>query len=94
MNAYFLLSGKQADVMFNYCSGAQAAVRSEPRLRVIDLPANLAVSAAFGYTVLNGARPGATDFGEFLEAELAQDISMRNGFARKWLVDRLLLRSA
>jgi molybdate transport system substrate-binding protein len=83
INAYFLLSGKQADVMFNYCSGAQAAVHSEPRLRVIQLPANLAVSAAFGYTVINGARPTAADFGKFLESNVAEDIFVRNGFARR-----------
>jgi molybdate transport system substrate-binding protein len=83
MNAYFLLSGKQADVMFNYCSGAQAALRSEPRLRIIQLPANLTVSAAFGYTIITGSRPSAADFGKFLESTVAADIFERQGFARE-----------
>jgi molybdate transport system substrate-binding protein len=79
---YFLMEGKQADLMLTYCSGAQAAVRAEPKLQVLRLPANLSMAASFGYTVLVGSKPGAADFGRFLESEAAQGIFLKNGFLK------------
>jgi molybdate transport system substrate-binding protein len=81
--AYLLLVGKQADIMLTYCSGAQAAVQAEPRLRILQLPANLSVDASFGYTVLTGSKPEAADFGRYLESETAQKIFLKNGFRKK-----------
>jgi molybdenum ABC transporter molybdate-binding protein len=80
--AYLLLMSKQADIMLTYCSGAQAAVRAEPKLRVLQLPASLAVDASFGYTVIVGSKPGAADFGRYLESETAQNVFLNLNYAR------------
>jgi len=81
--AYLLLVSKQVDLMLTYCSGAQAAVRAEPKLKVLQLPASLAVDASFGYTIIAGSKPEAADFGRYLESETAQNIFLKNGFRKR-----------
>ncbi len=80
--AYFLLDSKQVDLMLTYCSGAESSVRPEPRLNIFRFPASLAVNAIFGYTVIAGAKPQASDFGRFLESDTAQEILRKNGFRK------------
>lgn len=62
---------------------AESAVRAEPKLRLVHLPANLSVAATFGYTIIAGAKPEAADFGHFLESNDAQEIFQKNGFVKK-----------
>jgi molybdate transport system substrate-binding protein len=80
--SYFLLDGKQADLMLTYCSGAESTVGGEPRLSLFRFPANLSVNALFGYTVVTGAKPQAADFGRFLESDIGQAILRQSGFKK------------
>jgi molybdate transport system substrate-binding protein len=80
--SYFLLGNKQVDLMLTYCSGAQGSVSADPRLELYRFPANLAVSAGFGYTIVKGAKPQAADLGHFLQGTKAQEIFLKNGFRK------------
>jgi molybdate transport system substrate-binding protein len=81
-NSYFLLESKLVDLMLTYCSGAQASVKADSRLEMYRFPASLAVGAAYGYTIVKGARPQAADFARFLLSDKAQEILRENGFGK------------
>ena len=69
------------DVFLNYYTSAIAAVALDPNLTEIDLPANLAVSAEYGETIINGAQePGAAALESYLLSPTAQAVLAANGF--------------
>ncbi len=79
-NAYFLKADK-VDLLFTYCSSTAGTHEAEPRLKIVQMPANLAVRVNYGYTVL-GANANAADFGRFLESADAQAVFVKYGFAK------------
>ena len=69
------------DVFLNYYTSAIAAVSLDPNLAIVDLPANLAVSAEYGETIINGAQePGAAALESYLLSPTAQAVLAANGF--------------
>ena len=77
---YFLDTTNATDVFLNYYTSAIAAVALDPGLTEIDLPANLAVSAEYGETIISGAQPGAAALESYLLTPDAQAVLAANGF--------------
>lgn len=74
-----LITGK-ADIFLTYCTNAALAIREQPTLKRVALPASLAVGADYGLTILKRANPDATKFADYLLADEAQQIFVRYGF--------------
>ncbi len=72
----------QADVFLTYCTNAVAAQKEVPRLKIVQVPAELQVGAAYGLTVRDGAPAAARDFARFLLSEAGQAPLQRLGFGR------------
>ena len=69
------------DVFLQYYTSAIAAVALDPNLAIVDLPANLAVSAEYGETIVNSAQePGAAALENYLLSPTAQAVLAANGF--------------
>ena len=78
--AYLMTSG-QADMFIFYCSGA-ADIRTEmPDVTVVELPKALAVSAAYGLTVLDKADPDAYRLALFILSPDGQKVLGDHGFS-------------
>lgn len=77
---YFVDTTNQADVFLTYYTSAIAATALDPSLTEIDLPTNLAVSAQYGETVINGAQPSAGALEAYLLSPTAQAVLAANGF--------------
>ncbi len=69
-----------ADVFITYCTNAVAAVAEEPRLRVVQIPAAINVSAEYGLTVREEASPAAKAFAEYLLSPAGRQVLARHGF--------------
>jgi ABC-type molybdate transport system substrate-binding protein len=78
----WLMDEGQADVFLTYCTNATAAQREVPRLKVLQLPAELQVGAAYALTVATGATPAAAAFARSLQEPAAQAVFKRFGFAQ------------
>lgn len=77
-----LLTDRRADVFLTYWTNAAQAVREAPALRVVPLPAPLAVGADYGLTVLAGADAArAGRLVSFILSPDGQAILARHGFA-------------
>lgn len=70
----------QADVFLTYCTNAVSAQKEVPRLRVVEIPPELQVGAAYGVTVRMGAPQAADAFLRALLAPPAQAVFNRFGF--------------
>lgn len=68
------------DVFVSYCNSAQTLQRQQPTLRVVALPPDLAVAAAYGVTVRSDAPAAAQQFVAALLAAPAQQVLHANGF--------------
>ncbi len=77
--AWIMDEGK-ADVFLTYCTSAVAAQREVPRLKVVEVPANLQVAASYGLTVRRGAGPAATRLAEYILSPPAQAVLRHYGF--------------
>ena len=75
-----LVADRKADIFLTYCTNATQAVRDVPGARVLAIPEALAVSASYGLTVLEGARPAAQRFALFIVSIPAQEVFVRHGF--------------
>ena len=71
----------RADVFLTYCTNAVAAQQEVPRLKVVALPPDLQVGAAYGLTVRQGSPAAARAFAQSLQAAPAQVTFARYGFA-------------
>jgi len=69
-----------ADVFLTYCSNALQAKTEVPRLQIVPLPDELAVSADYGMAVIAVDRPEAQRFARFVLTPRGQDILQRHGF--------------
>ena len=63
----WIMDKGDVDVFLTYCTNAVAAQQEVPRLRVVQLPAELQVGAAYGFTVRSAASPSAVAFGDALQ---------------------------
>ena len=76
-----LLEEGKADLFLTYCTNARQARAENPALRLVEVPAPLAVGADYGVTVMKGARPQAERFAQFILSRPGQDILAKHGFA-------------
>lgn len=72
-----------ADLFLTYCTNAATALREVPRLKRIEVPADLQVAANYGLTVRRGAGPAATLLAEYILSPPAQAVLRRYGSARR-----------
>lgn len=77
---YFVDTTAAANVFLTYYTTAEAAVALDPGLQEVELPANLAVSAEYGETIINGASAGAQSLEDYLLSPTAQAVLAANGF--------------
>lgn len=78
----WVMDNQQADVFLTYCTNAVAAQKEEPRLKTVDVPPELQVAAAYGFTVRLDAPVAASAFAQALLAPPAQAIFKRYGFGQ------------
>jgi molybdenum ABC transporter molybdate-binding protein len=78
--AYLMGSG-QADMFISYCSSANDVRKEMADVTVVELPKELAISAAYGLTVLDGANPDAYRLALFILSPSGQDILAKYGFS-------------
>jgi molybdate transport system substrate-binding protein len=71
-----------ADVFLTYCTNAVLAQQEVPRLKIVQVPRELQVGAAYGLTVRTDAPPSAAQFAQSLVAPSAQAVFQRLGFDR------------
>jgi len=77
----YLMGDGQADMFISYCSGAADIRKEMPDLTVVELPKALAVSAAYGLTVLDKAKPDAYRLALFILSPDGQAILAQYGFS-------------
>ena len=77
----WIMDRGDVDVFLTYCTNAVAAQQEAPRLKVVQLPQELQVGAAYGFTVRADAPLSAVAFGNALLAPKAQAVFSRLGFA-------------
>ncbi|MDO9166691.1 MAG: molybdate ABC transporter substrate-binding protein [Rhodoferax sp.] len=70
----------QADVFLTYCTNAVAAQKEVVRLKVVEIPPELQVGAAYGLTVRSDAPLAVSVFAQSLLAPPAQAVFKRFGF--------------
>ncbi len=82
ISAYgWLMDQGRADVFLTYCTNAVVAQKEVPRLKVVQVPPELQVAAAYGLTLRLGASPSASAFAQALLAPPAQAVFRRFGFS-------------
>jgi ABC-type molybdate transport system substrate-binding protein len=77
----YLMGDGQADMFISYCSGANDIRKEMPDLTVAELPKPLAVSAAYGLTVLDKAKSDAYRLALFILSPDGQAILAKYGFS-------------
>ena len=83
ISAYgWLMDQGRADVFLTYCTNAVAAQKEVPRLRVVQVPPELQVAAAYGLTLRADASASAAAFALALLAAPAQQVFSRFGFTQ------------
>jgi len=70
----------RADIFLTYCTNALAAQKENPGQQIVQLPANLAVGADYGLTVVNGAPASAQQFADFILSPQGEKILTSHGF--------------
>jgi molybdate transport system substrate-binding protein len=70
-----------ADIFLAYCTAAAEAKQQYPDQQIVGLPAELAVGADYGLTVIAGASAAADEFAKFILSDPAQKILQSYGFA-------------
>jgi molybdate transport system substrate-binding protein len=76
-----LVAEGKADIFLTYCTNAREAQTQNSGQRVVPLPAELAVGADYGLTVVGGASPQAYQFAIFVLSVDGQRILAKHGFA-------------
>jgi molybdate transport system substrate-binding protein len=75
-----LVADGKADLFLTYCTGALTAQRGNPGQQIVQLPAELAVGADYGLTVMKSAAPAASAFGLFIMSLDGQGLLAAHGF--------------
>jgi molybdenum ABC transporter molybdate-binding protein len=78
----WIMDKGDVDVFLTYCTNAVAAQQEVPRLKVVQLPPELQVGAAYGFTVRADAPPAAAAFANALLAPKAQAVFSQWGFGQ------------
>jgi len=78
----WVMDSNQADVFLTYCTNAVAAQKEVQRLKTVQVPPELQVAAAYGFTVRSDAPPAAVAFGQALLSAPAQAVFRRYGFGQ------------
>ena len=82
ISAYgWLMDQGRADVFLTYCTNAVVAQKEVPRLKVVQVPPELQVAAAYGITLRLAPSPAAAAFAQALLAPPAQEVFRRFGFS-------------
>ena len=76
----YLLATGAADLFLSYCTNAGPIAREQPGQRMVRLPAELAVAADYGMTVMNGASTNAYRLAMFILSPDGQRILEEHGF--------------
>ncbi len=71
---YFLDTTKQADVFITYYTSAVAALQIDPNLTEVELPGDLATSAEYGLTILDGANPQTQQLANYILSPAGQSV--------------------
>ncbi len=78
----WILEERRADLFLTYRTNAELAIREVPGLRIVVLPAALAVEAAYGLTVLHGpASVRGRDLADFILSSDGLAVLDRYGFS-------------
>lgn len=78
----WVMDNHQADVFLTYCTNAVSAQKEVPRLKTVDVPPELQVAAAYGFTVRLDAPPAAVAFAQALLGPAGQAVFKRYGFGQ------------
>lgn len=76
----WLMDEGRADVFLTYCTNAVAAQREVPRLKVVQVPPELQVGAAYGLTLRSDAPAAARAFVAYVLSAEGQAALQRAGF--------------
>jgi molybdenum ABC transporter molybdate-binding protein len=76
-----LVAEGKADLFLTYCTNALHAQKENPALRIVQVPAPLAVGADYGLTLIQDAPPHAERLARFILSGPGQAILKRHGFA-------------
>jgi molybdate transport system substrate-binding protein len=76
----WVMSEKKADIFLTYCTNAVLAKKDMPSLKIVEIPAALAVGANYGMIVLKDASAEAEELANFILAPSAQKILRDYGF--------------
>lgn len=76
----WVMSEKKADIFLTYCTNAVLAKKDTPSLKLVAIPAALAVGADYGMIVLKDAPAGAAALADFILGLQAQKILRDYGF--------------
>jgi len=76
-----LVAEGKADIFLTYCTNALQARAENAAQQIVQVPADLAVGADYGLTVLKGARPEAERFAQFVLSPAGQAVLAKHGFA-------------
>ena len=81
-SVYAMLLGEgKADIFLTYCTNAMDAVRENADMHTVRLPAQLAVAADYGLTVMTGASANAYQLALFILSADGQRTLAKYGFA-------------
>jgi len=75
-----LVASGQADIFLTYCTNAVIALKEQPTLKKVALPASLSVGADYGMTVMKKSAESAAAFAAFVLSPEAQAVFARHGF--------------
>ena len=77
----WLFEEKKLDAFLAYCTNGHAAAEQMPGINTVELPSELAVTADYGLTVLNGAnQEQGAQFAFFILSPAGQKILAEHGF--------------
>jgi molybdate transport system substrate-binding protein len=76
-----LVAEGAADVFITYCTNAAIAVKEQPALQVLPVPAAVNVAASYGMAVLKPASPGGEAFARYVLSAAAQRRLLAQGFS-------------
>ena len=66
-----------------YCTNATLAIRENPSLRSVKVPASIDVAASYGVAVLKDASPRAASFVDQMLCAPGQAVLLRYGFSAR-----------
>lgn len=88
-NTYgWVMASGQADLFLTYCTNAVLAQKEVPDLKIVAVPAELAVGADYGLIVMDGAPAEASRLALYILSPAGQQVLARYGFESGALPDK------